>query len=228
MTENLSVSPKMRLFAFWLPLVFFIAALFFDLVLSQDAKHWLYNENGPYELTQFFVLLWAAVLAACNILKFARFAKFLTIWMALAFVSCLWVAGEEVSWGQQFLEWNTPEFWSGINDQNETNLHNTSSWLDQKPRLILELGIYFGGIVLPLLRKYKEQWVPQKFNAIYPAQWLMPVAAFCLLIRLIDILADFSGLNLFGRVSEVEELYLYYFVALYLLDFRYRLVSKEN
>lgn len=218
----------MRQLAFWLPLVFFIAAIFFDVVLSEDVKFWLYNENGPYELTQFFVLVWAAILAALNIPRYAGHAKFLMIWMVLAFLSCVWVAGEEISWGQQFLKWDTPEFWSGINDQNETNLHNTSSWLDQKPRLILELGIYFGGIVVPLLRKYKPHLVPQKFNPIYPAAWLMPVAAFCLLIRMVDIAADISGFNLFGRVSEVEELYLYFFVALYLYDFRHRFIPGSH
>ena len=68
------------------------------------------------------------------------------------------------SWGQHFLGWESSEFWQDINDQSETNLHNTSSWLDQKPRLILEIGVMVGGIVIPLLIKFKKGLLPARFN----------------------------------------------------------------
>ena len=35
--------------------------------------------------------------------------------------------GEEISWGQRFLGFQTPQFLAGLNAQNETNLHNI--WL---------------------------------------------------------------------------------------------------
>jgi hypothetical protein len=35
--------------------------------------------------------------------------------------------GEEISWGQRFLGFQTPQFLTGLNAQNETNLHNI--WL---------------------------------------------------------------------------------------------------
>ncbi len=37
----------------------------------------------------------------------------------------LYIAGEEMSWGQHFFHWNTPEYWAEVNRQQETNLHNT-------------------------------------------------------------------------------------------------------
>ena len=40
-------------------------------------------------------------------------------------LSCLYIAGEEMSWGQHFFHWNTPEYWAELNRQEETNLHNT-------------------------------------------------------------------------------------------------------
>lgn len=39
----------------------------------------------------------------------------------------LFVAGEEISWGQRLLGLQTPEAWQQINEQDETNLHNL--WL---------------------------------------------------------------------------------------------------
>src|SRR3546814_9825984 len=57
----------------------------------------------------------------------------------------------EASWGQHYAGWLTPENWQALNDQGETNLHNTSSWLDQKPRTLLEIGVIVGGILIPML-----------------------------------------------------------------------------
>jgi hypothetical protein len=35
-----------------------------------------------------------------------------------------------------------------FNDQGENNIHNSSSWFDQKPRAILLLGMILGTIVI--------------------------------------------------------------------------------
>ena len=37
---------------------------------------------------------------------------------------CLFIAGEEISWGQRIIGWNTPDFFAARNFQQETNLHN--------------------------------------------------------------------------------------------------------
>ena len=34
---------------------------------------------------------------------------------------------EEISWGQHIFRWQTPSFFSNLNHQNETNIHNISS-----------------------------------------------------------------------------------------------------
>lgn len=213
-------------FWLWLPVSLLVIQLGLDTVLPQETKAWIYAENGPYEIVQFFILLGAVALAAVTLCKMDRGHVWLTGWIALATLCCLYVAGEEVSWGQHFLNWNTPEYWSTVNDQNETNLHNTSSWLDQKPRLILELGIYGGGLILPFLRRYKPQWVPARFEIIYPSSRLTVVAAMCLVIRLADMVGDFTHSPIFGRAAEIEETYLFYFVTLYLADMKARLTGR--
>ena len=151
----------------------------------------------------------------------------LTAWVGIAALASLYVAGEEVSWGQWIFNWTTPEFWQGVNDQNETNLHNTSSWLDQKPRLVLLIGTIVGGLIIPALMKWKPAALPQKFTIIYPPSILSVTAAFALLIKIIDKVQDGFDDNLLTRAAEIEELYLYYFVLLYLLALKRRIVRSD-
>lgn len=211
----------------WIPISVFVIQLGLDTVLPNDTKAWMYNENGPYEIGQVVVLAAAIFVALCTLIKMDKAAKGVMAWIALALVCCIYVAGEEISWGQQILKWNTPEYWSSINDQNETNLHNTTSWLDQKPRLLLELGVYFGGMILPLLRKYKPGLLPLRFAPILPGSAVIVTAVVCFCVRLADMAADATAIPLFGRAAEVEEAYLYYFVLLYLLELKGRLIRKE-
>lgn len=212
----------------WIPIGLFVIQLGLDTVLPVDTKAWMYNENGPYELGQVVVLVAAIIIGLITLIRMDKSATWLMAWIALAVVCCVYVAGEEISWGQQILKWDTPEYWANINDQNETNLHNTSSWLDQKPRLILELGVYFSGMVLPLLRRYKPNLLPTRFAAIYPGNAVIVTAVVCFCVRLADMVADATGTPLFGRAAEVEEAYLYYFVLLYLLELKGRFIRKES
>src|SRR5690606_32673538 len=146
--------------------------------------------------------------------------KLLALWFTLAALGCLYTGGEEVSWGQQFFKWATPESWLAINDQQETNFHNTSSWLDQKPRLILELGVIFGGLVLPLINRKRPGLVPGWLKTIAPPAKFAVIASIVLIVKILDKIADHGGFALFHRPSEIIEIYIYYFILLYLLALR--------
>lgn len=206
-------------FWLWIPIAVFVAQVFLEIFLPQEVVAPLLTENGPHETLQFLCMAGAFVVALL-ILKRIDWTrqKFLGLWTGLAAACCFYVAGEEASWGQHFLSWSTPEFWSQINDQNETNLHNTSGWLDQKPRLLLQIGILTGGIILPLLRRFKPDVLPPKFSVIYPPDILSVTALMALTVNIIDrIDSRLKDVVLFERASEVEELYLFYFVLLYLI-----------
>src|SRR3546814_15941194 len=86
------------------------------------------------------------------------------------------MAGEEASWGQHYAGWLTPENWQALNDQGETNLHNTSSWLDQKPRTLLEIGVIVGGILIPLLALRRPALREGRFALFLPPLACVPVA----------------------------------------------------
>ncbi|MFA5593070.1 MAG: hypothetical protein WC989_07135 [Micavibrio sp.] len=207
---------------FWLviPVLMIVFQAGFELFLPHEKLQEMHTEGGLIEILQSVVLLVAfgfAVLGAVRIDWTHK--KLIGAWFLLAVFCTFYVSGEEISWGQHILYWDTPEYWAQVNDQNETNLHNTSSWFDQKPRLVLFIGIVFGGLVVPALRRWKPSALPQKFAVLYPADCLAVAALGVLLPYLAQGAGRvFFNIHLFERVSEVQELYMYYFVTLYLYD----------
>lgn len=208
----------------WLPLILLAIQLVIENVTTGALHDRMLTENGPVETLQFLILL-AAFYCTTRLLLDLKFKPpiMLSLWALLAALGCFYVGGEEVSWGQHFLNWNTPAYWANINDQDETNLHNTSSWLDQKPRLLLELGVITGGLLLPLYRRIAKKPLPSWLQMVAPAEKLMFIAGLIVFIKIADKFGGVTRLFLFGRSSEVIEFYLYYFIWFYLVDLRQRL-----
>jgi len=212
----------------WIPLVFMAAQLMMEAFLPPLMLEKIHAENGPHELLQFIVMVMALCVAVSTLVNArADVSRPLKSWMMLAALCCFYVAGEELSWGQQILNWGTPEFWAQVNDQAETNLHNKNSWLDQKPRLLLLVGVVVGGLIMPAIGKYKAPLLPKKFQTLYPEPHLWLIALMALVVKIIDKYAGLTGHVVFERASEIEELYLYYFVFLYLLMMRQRLTAEQ-
>lgn len=212
-----------------LPLIFILCQIGAERVMTLPQKEWLLGENGPHEYAEFIILVIAAAVAARIFLTMDRARdRLLTAWVVLALICCLYVGGEEISWGQQIFAWQTPDTWSQINDQNETNLHNTSAWFDQKPRLILEIGIIIGGILLPLYRRFKPNGLPARFDLFYPTNILVPLAVIATATKQSQTLAEFLKLgHPFHRVSEVQELLFFMFVLVYLLILKERIAARD-
>ena len=184
------------------------------------------DELGVVESLQIVLLLVAIAVALSALRSLSlRSQPWLFSWIALAVLGCFYVAGEEASWGQHYIGWLTPEAWRALNDQGETNLHNISSWLDQKPRTLLELGIIVGGIAVPLLAIWKPAIRRSRFAIILPPALCMPTALLAESTRLSERLAQWIDPTwyLFHRASEVQELFFYGFVLLYLMVLRQRL-----
>ena len=204
----------------WVPVLVMGIQLFCETAFSDAVLNTMHTEGGSHEIAEFLVLFAALIVAAVTLFsKHLRDRPWLRAWFGLAALCCFYVAGEEMSWGQHILNWSTPDYWAQINDQNETNLHNTSSWLDQKPRLLLEIGVLVGGLIIPLLQKYKSSLLPQRFAIIYPSKILAVTALFILGTKIAD------KFEVFYRGSEVLELYLFYFVLLYLVVLRRRILQ---
>ena len=216
-----------RIWWLWLPLAVALALLLLGQFEPRFYDRWVGSEDrGLLELSNVVVPL-ASMLLAIRILFMPQLREIRALYglVALIAIACLYIAGEEASWGQHYLGWATPEGWQAVNEQGETNLHNISSWFDQKPRALLEAAIVIGGILVPLYALWKPQLRQGRFALVLPPLACLPVALLAEVSKLTDRLADVLGpaAHLFRRASEVQELYFYLFILLYLIVLRRRL-----
>lgn len=154
-------------------------------------------------------------------------------WILLLTLACFGFAGEELSWGQHFAGWSTPETWAHVNDQQETNLHNTSSLFDQVPRGLLTLEALVGGTIVPLLvMAGKIRLDPSRpFHWFWPTYTAIPVSVMALTVtlpkkaaRLLDLTIP-RGIEVVG--GETKECLLAAFMSLYLWSLYVRLRNSR-
>ena len=215
----------------WLPLFVALALLIlghWDIVFYE---RYIGSEVGLLETSHVLIPL-VSVGLCLRILATAeaRADRLVFVWIALAALGSLYIAGEEASWGQHYVGWLTPEAWQTLNDQGETNLHNTSSWLDQKPRALLEVGVIVGGLIIPLMALRWPRLRAGRFAVFLPPLVCFPAAVIAIGSKLWERLQD-QGLwevTLFQRASEIQELYFALFILFYLLVFRKRLLLRRS
>ena len=217
----------------WTPVVLVTVLLIASILLTGETyDKWIGNErSGILETSQaiipaisFFISL--RILAHKNLKNFSG----LWFWILIAALGSLYMSGEEASWGQHWFGWGTSTEWAAINDQGETNFHNTSSWLDQKPRTILEIGIILGGIILPIIFHYKPKLRNKPIAIIIPTLVLLPTAIIAEVARMTErtLGALDATFRVFQRASEVQELFFALFILLYLIIFWQRLNNLFN
>ena len=215
----------------WMPLV--VAAV---LALTWHLnpafyRAYMVGEIGILEATHVLVPLISIVICLRILaLPEVRADRLVFTWILLGMLGSLYMAGEEASWGQHYAGWLTPENWQAINDQGETNLHNTSSWLDQKPRTLLEIGVIVGGILIPLAALRWPSIRDGRFAIFLPPLVCLPVALIGEIAKMWERLQS-KGLwefVIFYQASEVQELYLSLFILLYLVVFRNRVLARRN
>jgi len=223
----------------WLPLLMFSVIVICGMTNYPAYNKYFIGEFGIIELATPLVLLPAIIFGIKifidkeNILdeKIKYFVLFVTF-------GCIYLAGEELSWGQHLWGWNTPNWLRLANDQQETNLHNISSWFDQKPRVLLEIFVVVCGVFMPLYRRLTGK-VFQENDWRYwffPTEICMPVSILIILSKVperIKTIFDlpttvFAILDAYPLVrefqySEIQELYFAIFLMIYLLSIRKRL-----
>ena len=219
----------------WLPLAVLAVELGVRMINEPLYRQLWQSELGPVETGTVVVLL-PGILAGIMALRQMGGlpARWLAGWLVLIIAGSIYFGGEEASWGQHWLGWQTPEGLASLNDQGETNLHNTSSWLDQKPRLLLELGVLVGGLLYPLflwlLRRERPTDPGDPHYWLWPSHQLLPTALLAIAIGLPQRLEKIFGwpipYPLDIRASETQEFYFALFLALYLWSFQRRLNAQ--
>lgn len=103
----------------------FIAFLLAYRIVDRSAYLWIIREDGPFEYLTFLAYLAAAGVALLVSGALARAGErgFAAAFLGVV-ATCIFIAGEEISWGQRLLKIQTPEFFLERNHQRELNLHN--------------------------------------------------------------------------------------------------------
>lgn len=145
-------------------------------------------------------------------------------WLLLG-IAALYVALEEISWGQQFFDWESPEFFQKHNLQGETNLHNMltgpySTLLKDVLTWMLLATFIAYGVVYPLMYRAK----------VGLAQWAesigVPVPSLCLLPYFVLFVICEAGLFHFNE-AEIAELILSLALCFMSASYFYRHVADE-
>ena len=196
-------------------------------------------ENGPIENIQ-SIFLFFSILILLSLISKIKFNKFLKIFVILKVLALTYYFGEEISWGQHFFKWGTPQIFTEVNNQNETNLHNISNLLDQLPRSLVILWCGF----IPIIFYYskKKLYFNKNINLIIlPKAKLLVISFIFLFFFLPDFIIDKANLhpghyvggkdvkeavyydiisfNFLTRLSELHELIFCFYFLIYSIAF---------
>ncbi len=192
---------------------------------------WILPEGyGFLELGHFFIPL-AGLIIALRLLSrpFVRARAPHAGLLVLAALACLYIAGEEHSWGQHFFQWTTPDYWGELNRQQETNLHNIDDIFDKKPRLLLELGTFVGGLLIPLAALFRPRVRRNRWSVFMPADAMVPVALGALFFKVSAILQNNAWFSApVYRPAEATESFLYLFILFYLIILARRIGELDS
>lgn len=210
----------------WLPIAITIAVVVIFRTNEAFYRDWILPEGyGVLELSQFIFAATGSFVAAR--LLFDPYVKGWPLLKGAVFIfafACFYIAGEEHSWGQHFFQWQTPEYWSAINRQQETNLHNTFGAANHLPQVILEIGILVGGILMPLWQRFFGPFRHGLLQLFAPSSVLVPTALCVAFFKIAKRIGDDdAALDLVTRPSEAMETFFYLFILFYLIIFTRRI-----
>ena len=198
------------------------------------------QENGFIENIQSIALL-VSIIILLSVIKLIKNEKIIQVFIYLKILALIYYLGEEISWGQHFFKWSTPELFNEINNQKETNLHNISNLLDQLPRSFVVLWCGFIPIIFYFL-KMKINFKRHINLIILPKTKLIFVSIIFLFFFFPDFIVDKANLhpgwhidgqdikeakiydtltfNFLERLSEIHELIFCFYFLIYSISFK--------
>lgn len=194
----------------------------------------IWNENGLVETIQNIILFFSIIFIFRFIYIFKLNSKnnFFLIFLYLYFFGLIYYFFEEISWGQHFFFWESPDFFIKTNNQNETNLHNISNLFNELPRTFLLIWCSFSFLIYKVIKKSNKIMFFKNF--IFPNNNLKKISFLLLFFTIPDLIVDkfdlhpghptywtteirlyeiidFVTFN-FIRLSELQELIIDYYI----------------
>ncbi len=220
----------------WLytPIIIFLLPYISNLLnFNSDA---IYNEFGIIEnLTVIFLII--GFVFGLRIIWNEHKNKWRKFWYILIILVTILFAGEEMSWGQHYFGWETSDAWKKGNTQDETNLHNLSSFnylFSRLPNMLLSRAAWFGGCIIPIIfLLLKIKFNNKSINHwIWPSYTSIPTSILAYAVGLpVNIAREFKfELIPFLKIGEGQskECFLALFICIYLIiGYKYTLQNKS-
>jgi len=142
-------------------------------------------------------------------------------------LAAFFFAGEEISWGQSLIGWETPKSYQSMS--LETNLHNTGIPIQSLGSIFI-IFIFF---ILPGVDRYKPEWISENIKKSIPAYPAVFCIAFGFIWKFIKegyqlfydadwLLRDAFYVEFVEQINEQKEM----FFAIGLLMYGYLMYSK--
>ncbi len=182
---------------------------------------WLvWSEFGVIELlTVMFAL--TAFVCGMNVVRRADAFEYrwLKWYFFLGATACFILLGEELSWGQHFFGWTTPEYWRALNTQQETNLHNAWPVTIYYAHKLARYAIVLGCLMLPVV-SLACGWKGRPGGWAY---WVMPTYV-CMPAAMGMVISYYSRKQYpYDHGLEVYECFIAMILFFYLWSVFYRL-----
>lgn len=143
-------------------------------------------QNREFQVVEILTFIAAGMAGIILLMSTWKFWKRDNYWAAglvgLVALAALFFAGEEISWGQSYLQWDTPTWWQE-KFSGETNLHNSQFPVHQLAALFI-FSIFF---LLPFCWQFR--------NYIYLPLALEPAIPECPVISALGISIIFRELK---------------------------------
>ena len=161
-----------------------------------------WEENGIVEFAQVIILLLSIIILTRYIKSHLKnLEKFFQIILCMYLIGLIYYFLEEISYGQHLFFWLTPDFFSQLNSQNETNFHNMSNLLNELPRTLLLLSCSLSFLFEKLIR-FKSK----KFALfILPYSKLMYLSCLILLFVIPDLIIDIFDIKPIYLSWEIQK-----------------------
>jgi len=166
--------------------VVFAATLVFLYATSPDLVDRLTAEDGVFENITALLYLLGGIAFVVAIRRKSAAAG----WLVLLALACVFVAGEEISWGQRVFGWSTPDAIAGINVQEEITVHNIEG-IHENIRALAVVFVAAFCVVLPVSDRYSKAMssIYAKMRLpLFPASalaWVAVAIGFMLVPRLV-------------------------------------------
>ncbi|QYG92956.1 hypothetical protein HC251_11295 [Iamia sp. SCSIO 61187] len=168
---------------------------------------WLTGEDGILEWSQFVadVIGVGAAVGVVSLLWRRREVAPALLWVAFA-AALVFIAGEEISWGQRVFDLDTPAALEGRNHQGESNVHNIRVVQDSINVGFMLVGLYGSVVAVTLRRRLEEVRRPPWFDLVVPPMVLSSAFLLVFAYKLLRLVALQSPRFTIVKYGEVIEL----------------------